>query len=286
MLKWGLSGMQMQRFVVRASSGSYSAALSALASHGLLGNAGRHVGWNRLAATAAPVPLPMLRTRTMYRSLFIKVEATPNPDSIKFVPDNRVVLPERFGGGVHFSSGSDTSTCALAQRLLKYKEITSVFLGRDFISVNKRESANWTPLRPLVLNAIMDAFSDAVDGGSIISDAKPLTSEQQPGAATDEDDEVVAMIKELLETRIRPAVQEDGGDIFYAGFSPETGIVRVKMAGSCVGCPSSTATLRNGVENMLMHYIPEVKGIEQVKDAAEAEGDAALAELEKRIGEV
>jgi Fe-S cluster biogenesis protein NfuA len=102
-------------------------------------------------------------------------------------------------------------------------------------------------------------------------------------AASDDDDEVVAMIKELIETRIRPAVQEDGGDIFYAGFDAASGIVRLRMAGSCVGCPSSSATLKNGVENMLMHYVPEVKGIEQVKDVAEMEGDRAFAALDAKV---
>jgi Fe-S cluster biogenesis protein NfuA len=98
-----------------------------------------------------------------------------------------------------------------------------------------------------------------------------------------DDSEVVAMIKELLETRIRPAVQEDGGDIFFEGFDEDTGVVKVRMAGSCVGCPSSTATLRNGVENMLMHYIPEVKSIEQVKGQLEADSEKELTSLEERL---
>lgn len=227
---------------------------------------------------------------TFSRSLFIKVETTPNPDSMKFVPDgNRVVLPEKFGTGVHFSDAAAASGCKFAKRLLKYSEITSVFLGRDFVSVNKKEDASWAPLRPLVLDALMDAFAEADEkagkdggkgeGGFIIEEMKP----SQDTVITEEDDEVVAMIKELLETRIRPAVQEDGGDIFYQGFDPETGIVKLKMAGSCVGCPSSTATLRNGVENMLTHYIPEVKGIEQIKGEEETKGEQEFEELEKKL---
>ena len=135
-------------------------------------------------------------------------------------------------------------------------------------------------LKPLVLNLIMDAYAELDAKGT------PLVEEKRPSAdtaITPEDDEVVAMIKELIETRIRPAVQEDGGDIFYEGFEPDSGTVRVRMAGSCVGCPSSTATLRNGVENMLCHYIPEVKKIEQVTTPAEEEGDKELRSLEDRL---
>lgn len=212
---------------------------------------------------------------------------------MKFSPEDKIVLPESFGTGMHFKTMEDAAGCKLAKRLLKYKEITSVFLGRDFISVNKKEEVTWAALRPIVLDAMMDAYSEAeARGGDLVEAVAGSSSSSGAGAGgsnsdtaiTEEDDEVVAMIKELLETRIRPAVQEDGGDIFYVGFDPESGIVKVKMAGSCVGCPSSTATLRNGVENMLTHYIPEVKGIEQVKDEAEEAGEKELAEMEARIG--
>lgn len=131
-----------------------------------------------------------------------------------------------------------------------------------------------------MLNAVMDAFAELDANGTAIVE-EPKRSEDT--TILPEDDEVVAMIKELIETRIRPAVQEDGGDIFYAGFDPDTGTVRVRMAGSCVGCPSSTATLRNGVENMLCHYIPEVKHIEQVTTPAEEENNKELRSLEDRL---
>lgn len=137
-------------------------------------------------------------------------------------------------------------------------------------------------LRPIVLNAMMDSIGELEGKGedaSLVEDITPAEDTR----ITEEDDEVVAMIKELLETRIRPAIQEDGGDIFYMGFDRDNGIVKLKMAGSCVGCPSSTATLRNGVENMLMHYIPEVKGIEQIKDVVEKEGEKAFETLEERL---
>ena len=134
----------------------------------------------------------------------------------------------------------------------------------------------------------MDALAEAESRGSGagLVEASSAGGGDSGTAASDDDDEVVAMIKELIETRIRPAVQEDGGDIFYAGFDAASGIVRLRMAGSCVGCPSSSATLKNGVENMLMHYVPEVKGIEQVKDAAEMEGDRAFAALDAKVAAV
>lgn len=208
---------------------------------------------------------------------------------MKFVPEDRIVLPAAFGNGVHFSDISQARGSKLARRLLKIKEVTGVFFGRDFVSVNKIEDVSWTSLRPIVLDAMMDAFAEAdskAASAGTASDEYGLVEDVQPSAdtrITDDDDEVVAMIKELLETRIRPAVQEDGGDIFFMGFDEDSGIVKLKMAGSCVGCPSSTATLRNGVENMLMHYIPEVKGIEQVKAEYEKEGEKELRSLEQRL---
>lgn len=128
----------------------------------------------------------------------------------------------------------------------------------------------------------MDAFAEAEAKGGAAAIIEAV--EASPDTAiTEEDDEVTAMIKELLDTRIRPAVQEDGGDIFYKGFDRDSGMVRLKMGGSCVGCPSSTATLRNGVENMLMYYIPEVKGITEIKDELDELGDKELKSLEDRL---
>jgi len=237
-------------------------------------------------------PSPPLRVPRGARALFVKIESTPNPDSLKFLPEGRVVLAERFGSGRQFESLAQAKGSKLVRRLLKIQQVSSVFLGRDFISVNKAEETPWAPLKPVVLDAIMDAFNE-LDSPKAV----PLLEEDPPAAGGEgasasasadtrilpEDSEVVAMIKELLETRIRPAVQEDGGDIFYEGFDADTGMVRVRMAGSCVGCPSSTATLRNGVENMLMHYVPEVRGIEQVKGVIDEVSDAQLQSLEERL---
>ena len=132
-----------------------------------------------------------------------------------------------------------------------------MFIGREFVSVTKEVDVAWQTLKPRIFSSLLDYFS----GGKPVVSEDPIISDT---AISDDDDEVVATIKELIETRVRPSVQDDGGDIFYVGFDQATGIVKVKLAGSCVGCPSSSVTLRNGVENMLMHYIPEVKGIEEV----------------------
>jgi Fe-S cluster biogenesis protein NfuA len=129
----------------------------------------------------------------------------------------------------------------------------------------------------------MDAYNELDSNKVPILDDVSDAAINSDTLISPDDSEVVAMIKELLETRIRPAVQEDGGDIFFEGFDEDTGVVKVRMAGSCVGCPSSTATLRNGVENMLMHYIPEVKSIEQVKGQLESEGEKELTSLEERL---
>eukprot|EP00597_Dinobryon_sp_UTEXLB2267_P004735 CAMPEP_0170074640 /NCGR_PEP_ID=MMETSP0019_2-20121128/11908_1 /TAXON_ID=98059 /ORGANISM="Dinobryon sp., Strain UTEXLB2267" /LENGTH=197 /DNA_ID=CAMNT_0010285073 /DNA_START=154 /DNA_END=747 /DNA_ORIENTATION=+ len=182
---------------------------------------------------------------------------------MKFKP-GREVLSEEHGTGMYFqSNGTDSyreiSKSPLAKALFSVSGVKSVFLGRDFITITKQSDESWLPLKPQLFSAIMDFFAEN----------KPvMTSITQEGVSDttilDTDDEIVATIKELMETRIRPSVQEDGGDIFYEGFDPITGLVKVRLAGSCVGCPSSTVTLRNGVENMLMHYIPEVKGIEEV----------------------
>jgi Fe-S cluster biogenesis protein NfuA len=235
-------------------------------------------------------PSPLLRAPRGARALFVKIESTPNPDSLKFLPEGRVVLAERFGSGRQFESAAQAKGSKLVRRLLKIPQVSSVFLGRDFISVNKAEATPWAPLKPVVLDAIMDAFNelDSPRAVPLLEDDAEAGAEAAASADTrilPEDSEVVAMIKELLETRIRPAVQEDGGDIFYEGFDADSGIVRVRMAGSCVGCPSSTATLRNGVENMLMHYVPEVRGIEQVKGKIDEESDAAFASLEERLAQ-
>ncbi len=192
------------------------------------------------------------------RTMFIQTETTPNPQSLKFLP-GRDVLPEEHGTGVNFANPMDAVRSPLAKQLFQVTGVGTVFFGRDFVSVNigDETSASWDTVKPQVFAIIMDHF--ASNTPVILGEATAMDTE-----ILDDDDEVVALIKELLETRIRPAVQGDGGDIVYRGFDEVSGIVDLELAGSCVGCPSSSATLQHGVQNMLMHYIPEVKGVNQI----------------------
>lgn len=205
-----------------------------------------------------------------FRSLFIQTEETPNPESLKFLP-GRIVLDVEEGGEVgngFYATRTDKEEIArspLAKELFAVDGVKSVYLGNDFVTVTKFAEHHWMHVKTRVFSALMDFYQSnqpAVSKVAVVTDTTIL----------DDDDEVVAMIKELLESRIRPAVQEDGGDIRYVGFSPESGLVTVKLAGSCVGCPSSSVTLKNGVENMLMHYIPEVTGVEALEDDEEGDG--------------
>ena len=188
-----------------------------------------------------------------YRSIFIDTETTPNPQSMKFIP-GREILPESAGTGLYFQKGDtkEIQKSPLAKALFAVSGIKGVFLGRDFITITKNTEEVWQVMKPLIFSKILDFISE---GKAVVDDSQSAVSDT---TVLDTDDEVVATIKELLETRVRPAVQEDGGDIFYVGFDPVSGIVKVRLAGSCVGCPSSSITLRNGVENMLTHYVPEV----------------------------
>lgn len=219
---------------------------------------------------------PLLNISLVSRSIFINTETTPNPNSIKFIPGIDV-LPAQHGTGLAFeiSNRKDIQRSPLAIDLFKIEGVTGVYLGKDFVTVTKNSQSQWQQIKPQVFSSIFDFFSQERD---IITDV-PLQSDT---AILETDDEVVATIKELIETKIRPYVQEDGGDIYFVKYDAEGGLVHVRLAGSCVGCPSSSVTLRNGVENMLMHYIPEVKGIvdattttpseEEVRSVSEGEG--------------
>lgn len=204
------------------------------------------------------------------RCLFIQTESTPNPESIKFLP-GRVVLGNEDSSGFYVtqSDRKEIAKSPLAKSLFEIEGVKSVYLGSDFVTITKYAANHWKHLRVEVFEAIMDFYAT---GQPAVRDAPEITDT----TILDDDDEVVAMIKELLETRIRPAVQEDGGDIRYVNFDEETGVVSVKLAGSCVGCPSSSVTLKNGVENMLMHYIPEITAVNAVEDPAEEDHDAAV----------
>lgn len=184
--------------------------------------------------------------------MFIQTEATPNPATLKFIP-GRDVLAE---GTADFRSKSDAAASPLATRLFAIDGVNGVFLGSDFISVTKGD-IEWQHLKPMILGAIMDHYmSGASATGN--EDANDSAAENYDP----EDESVVATIKELLETRVRPAVAQDGGDITFSGF--RDGVVYLHMRGACSGCPSSTATLRHGIENLLKHFCPEVEAVQSV----------------------
>lgn len=247
---------------------------------------------------------------------FLQTGTTPNPQSLKFLPGRLVYETEDERG--FSSTPSDPPHSPLATRLFTAsKDITSCYLGYDFVTVNISTETTWEETKPTVFSAIMDHYASG--DAAVLGETKiysyflflltpsnttnaSLTRYARPAEESevvsdteifDDDSEVVAMIKELLEVRIRPAVQEDGGDIKYVDFSEDSGMVSVRLegeklrdidtatlhrnsnslmlvatliAGSCVGCPSSSVTLKSGVENMLMHYIPEVKGVEAVDE--------------------
>ncbi len=178
--------------------------------------------------------------------MFIQTEATPNPASMKFLP-GRVVMEQ---GVVDFTD-ADTAADAspLASRLFSVDGVSGVYLGHDFITVSKLEATDWHQLKPSVLGAIMEHF---MSGDPNVTAS---TTAEEP-ATSDDDDETVRTIKELIATRVRPAVAQDGGDIVFHGF--ERGVVYLHMRGACSGCPSSVVTLKNGIENLLRYYVPEV----------------------------
>lgn len=176
--------------------------------------------------------------------MFIQTETTPNPETLKFIPGETVLK----SGTAEFKTPDDAMRSPLAQRLFKLHGVRSVFFGSDFISLTKTSEKDWTILKTQALAAIMEHFSTHQP---VMNDT-PAPKSASPGL----DNEIVVQICELLETRVRPAVQLDGGDIEFDRF--EDGIVYLHMRGACSGCPSSSATLKSGIENMLRHFIPEV----------------------------
>ena len=183
--------------------------------------------------------------------MFIETENTPNPATLKFLPGVSVM----GAGTADFASPDAAVRSPLAGALFALPGVARVFLGGDFVTVTKGEG-DWQALRPQVLGAIMEHF---VAGRPVMEGTADAAPEDETAP---EDREVVEQIKELLDTRVRPAVASDGGDIVFRGF--KDGVVRLHMQGACSGCPSSTATLKHGIENMLRHYVPEVLSVEQV----------------------
>ncbi len=180
--------------------------------------------------------------------MFIQTEPTPNPTALKFLPGRDVI----GNGSADFPNVASAAGSPLATRLFAIDGVNSVFLGSDFVTIGKADTTTWTVLKPQVLAAIMDHFSSG----------EPVVVAGEAADAAQESP-LVTQIRELLDTRVRPAVAQDGGDIVFRRF--EDGIVYVHLQGSCSGCPSSTATLKHGIENMLRYYVPEVVGVQAVE---------------------
>jgi Fe-S cluster biogenesis protein NfuA len=185
--------------------------------------------------------------------MFIQTEATPNPATLKFIPGKSVL----GDGSVDFRAPSEAVHSPLAQRLFDIDGVTGVFLGGDFISVTKGDS-EWQHLKPAILGAIMEHYMS----GAPVVDGMDRDADEGGEDYDPKDAETVKTIKELIETRVRPAVANDGGDIVFRGF--RDGIVLLHMRGACAGCPSSTATLRGGIERLLQHFCPEVMEVRPV----------------------
>ena len=190
--------------------------------------------------------------------MFIQTEATPNPSTLKFLP-GKVVLET---GTAEFRDETEARAASpLAARLFGIPGVKGVFLGYDFITVTK-DDADWQHMKPAILGNIMEHF---MSGLPVLAGGALGGSEDDEGEFFNEGDEtIVATIKELLDTRVRPAVAQDGGDILFDRFEAETGTLYLRMRGACAGCPSSSATLKAGVEQMMRHYVPEVERVEQI----------------------
>ncbi len=200
-----------------------------------------------------PSPLPLHLRAPTCGIMFIETQTTPNPAVLKFLP-GREVMP---AGTRDFANEEDAAASPLADALFSLGDVTGVFYGRDFISITAGEGVNWNDLKPQVVAMLLDHFVSgaplfsAPSASAIIVPAEDALFEDQA-----EDADIVEQIKDLIDTRVRPAVANDGGDIVYRGF--RKGVVYLAMQGACAGCPSSAATLKNGIESLLKHYVPEV----------------------------
>ena len=186
--------------------------------------------------------------------MFIQTEPTPNPDTMKFIPGIPVA---GLSGPFDYPTLESASNSPLAITLFGLEGVSRVFLGSDFISLAKDPEIEWAQLRPSVLAAIMDHYTAGLPVVEGVGDAQEDDTVYEGEAA-----DIVAEIKELIETRVRPAVAADGGDIIFHRFEPDTGVVHLSMRGACAGCPASSYTLKQGIENMLRAYVPEVTSVE------------------------
>ena len=191
-------------------------------------------------------------------NMLIETEPTPNPATLKFLPGEAVMS----AGTRDFATPEDAEDSPLAEAIFSTGDVEGVFFGRDFISVTAAPSVEWRDLKPQILGILLDHFSSGAPLFRAGSAAGIAVAPDAQFADRPEDSEIVAQIRELIETRVRPAVAQDGGDITFHGF--ERGVVYLHMQGACAGCPSSTLTLKMGIENLLRHYIPEVTEVRPV----------------------
>ena len=191
--------------------------------------------------------------------MLIQTETTPNPATLKFLPGRKVME----AGTRDFATPEDAEASPLAEAIFSTGEVSGVFFGRDFVSVTAAPGAEWRMLKPQVLEVLLDHFASAAPLFRAGSAAGIHVAPDTPVEGDDPADaEVIAQIRELIETRVRPAVAQDGGDIVYRGF--KGGTVYLALHGACSGCPSSTMTLKNGIESLLKHYVPEVEAVEAI----------------------
>lgn len=272
-----LGGLSQQRLISTAGRAPRSGLISG-SPRTLLGSSSSmskmQGGSLRLPVETSVHAHPIALARTM----FIQTESTPNDASLKFIPGVTVM---QNNGTYEILDARSSLVSPLAVKLMGIEGVTSVFFGPDFVTVSKDDTQPWNLLKPEIFAILMEHFTS---GKALFNaDNQDLEDGPQDTKILDTDSEVVAMIKELLDTRVRPAIQEDGGDIEYKGFSEDTGIVSLRLKGSCRGCSSSSVTLKSGIERMLQHYIPEVQSVEQVLDEEEMIALDEFAKLEKRL---
>ncbi|GJJ09385.1 hypothetical protein Clacol_003607 [Clathrus columnatus] len=209
--------------------------------------------------------------------MFIQTEQTPNEDSLKFIPG----VPVMTSGSAEFLDTRSALASPLAIRLMGIDGVKGVFYGPDFVTVSKHSETAWPVMKPEIYSTLMEFFTSGQD--LFKSEQDRASAGPQDTKILDSDSETVAMIKELLDSRVRPAIMEDGGDLEFKGFDETNGVVKLMLKGSCRGCDSSTVTLKSGIERMLTHYIPEVKSVEQVLGDEERVALDEFEKLEKQI---
>ncbi|TFA99310.1 hypothetical protein CCMA1212_008936 [Trichoderma ghanense] len=290
-----MASLNMQRTASRLVAAAVSRPLPAcqVRAAALRRASRRHLSTGiRIPVIAASRPQPRKTQRSVpngIRTIFIQTESTPNPDALKFLPNHRIIPPDMSTPFIEYLNPRATISpphpSPLAAKLMNIDGVTSVFYGTDFITVTKAGDANWAHIRPEIFALITEAITSGEKIVNVVErkadEAGQAAAEEDSLAYNENDSEVVGMIKELLETRIRPAIQEDGGDIEFRGF--EDGQVLLKLRGACRTCDSSTVTLKNGIEGMLMHYIEEVKGVKQILDEEEEISLQEFAKFEEKL---